>query len=73
MFCKLIVFRFGKLISWENILSSYEQKSIAITFTIQLEKLEHQFSDASNLLKVLSFFYPESIPVKIIVDGAEEL
>lgn len=63
----------GKLIRWENKLSNYEQKSIAATFATQLEKLKSQSPDFSNLLTVLSFFDPESIPLHIIIKGAEEL
>jgi hypothetical protein len=61
------------LISWENNLSGYEQKSVAVTFTTQLEELEGLSPDFSNLFKVLSFFDPESIPLKIITEGAEAL
>src|SRR5882672_2987248 len=31
----------GKLIRWNNELSSYEQKSVAVTFATQLEELHH--------------------------------
>jgi tetratricopeptide (TPR) repeat protein len=63
----------GKLISWDNNLSNYEQKSIAATFAAQLEELKCQSPDFSNLLTVLSFFDPESIPLHMLTDGAEEL
>jgi len=61
------------MISWENDLSSYEQKSVAATFSAQLEGLELHSPNASNLLKVLSFFDPENIPLKMIIDGAGEV
>jgi tetratricopeptide (TPR) repeat protein len=54
-------------------LSTYEAKSVAATFTAQLDDLEHQSPDASNLLKALSFFDPESIPLDMITQGAESL
>jgi tetratricopeptide (TPR) repeat protein len=60
-------------LSWENRLSSYEQKSIAITFSTQLQELDSQFPISGNLLKVLSFFDPESIPLHMIVEGAKDL
>src|ERR1700734_1195489 len=63
----------GKLISWENNLSSYEQKSVAVAFATQFEQLEVQDPDSSNLLKVLSFLDPKHIPLKMINDGAEKL
>jgi hypothetical protein len=59
------------VISWENDLSTYEEKSVAATFTSQLDGLEHQCPNTSDLLKVLSFFDPESIPLDMITQGAE--
>ena len=69
----LMVYVLGKMISWENSLSGYEQKSVAATFATQLDELERQFPNSCNLLKVLSFWDPESISLPLIVDGAEEL
>jgi tetratricopeptide (TPR) repeat protein len=69
----LIVGGHGKLMSWENDLSNYEQKSVAVAFTILFEELERQYPDSSNLLKVLSFLDPEHIPLKMINDGADKL
>jgi tetratricopeptide (TPR) repeat protein len=69
----LIVGGHGKLMSWENDLSNYEQKSVAVAFTILFEELEHRYPDSSNLLKVLSFLDPEHIPLKMINDGADKL
>jgi hypothetical protein len=54
-------------------LSTYEENSVGATFTAQLDDLEHQSPDASNLLKILSFFDPESIPLDMITQGAESL
>jgi hypothetical protein len=61
------------VIGWENDLSTYEQKSVAATFSSQLDGLERQYPNASNLLKVLSFFDPESINIDIIAQGAAAL
>ena len=58
---------------WQNTLSSYEQNSVAVTFATQLEELERRSPDISNLLKVLSFFDPEGMPIKMIIEGADEL
>lgn len=60
-----------ELIRWENDLSYHEQKSVAVTFSTQLEELDHQSPDASTISKVLSFFDPESIPLSMITEGAE--
>jgi tetratricopeptide (TPR) repeat protein len=65
------IISYEQLINWENSLSNYEQKSVAITFSTQLEELERQYPDSSNLLMVLSFFDPESIPLHMITEGAE--
>jgi hypothetical protein len=62
-----------KIIAWENDLSTYEEKSVAVAFGIQLEELERRSSDFSNLLKVLSFLDPEHISLDMIVEGGEEL
>jgi tetratricopeptide (TPR) repeat protein len=44
-----------------------------ITFSTQLQELDRQSPISSNLLKVLSFFDPESIPLDMIVEGAKDL
>src|ERR1700676_969596 len=62
---------YEQLIKWENSLLNYEQKSVVITFSTQLEELECQYLDSSNLLMVLSFFDPEIIPPHMITEGAE--
>jgi tetratricopeptide (TPR) repeat protein len=60
-----------KVMKWENKLSNYEVKSVAATFTSQLEDLACQSPDASNLLKLFSFLDPESISLDMILQGAE--
>jgi tetratricopeptide (TPR) repeat protein len=57
----------------ENNLSNYEQKSVAVTFGSQLKELESQSPDCSNLLRVISFFDPEGIPLDMITEGVEGL
>jgi hypothetical protein len=52
--------------TWENDLSSYQEKSIVTTFVCQLQDLERQFQDASNLLKFLAYLYPESISLDML-------
>src|SRR5437764_9258142 len=63
----------SKMISWENDLSTYEAKSVAATFSCQLQDLAVRFPIASNLLHILSFLDPESIPLNMIVKGAETI
>lgn len=53
----------------ENNLSNYEQKSVAVTFGSQLKELESRSPDCNNLLRVLSFFDPEGIPLDMISEG----
>ena len=55
--------------TWENDLSSYQEKSIAATFVCQLRDLERQFQDASNLLKILAYLDPESISLDMLQTG----
>jgi hypothetical protein len=69
----LIVFPLRKMIGWDKHLWSYEQKSVAATFSCQLDDLEEHYPGTSNLLRLLSFFDPESIPVNMIVLGAGSL
>lgn len=61
------------MISWENNLSRFEEKSIVVLFSSTLGNLERQFPDICSLLQVLSFFDPESITMEMIVGGAQHL
>jgi tetratricopeptide (TPR) repeat protein len=45
---------------------------VADTFGRQFNLLNKESHDIGNLLKVLSFFNPENIPVEMIIDGAEK-
>jgi hypothetical protein len=56
--------------TWENDLTSYQEKSIAATFICQLRDLDMQFQDASNLLKILAYLDPESISPDVLRTGA---
>src|SRR5438876_72963 len=61
------------MMKWENNLSTYQEKSVAATFTYQLDDLQHHFPDVSNLLKVLAYFDPEGIPLDMLITGARVL
>jgi hypothetical protein len=61
------------VIEWENDLTPYEARSVAATFLNQFNELNQQSRDIGNLLKFLSFFDPENIPVELIVHGTETL
>jgi hypothetical protein len=52
-------------------LSNYEVKSVAATFTSQLEDLARRSLDASNLLWLLAFLDPENLSLDMIIQGAE--
>jgi hypothetical protein len=61
------------MIGWDNHLWSYEQKSVAAAFTCQLDDLEQRCPGTSSLLRLLSYYDPENIPVDMIVFGARSL
>src|SRR5438477_11512292 len=61
------------MMEWENDLSIYQEKSVVATFTSQLDDLQHHSPDASNLLKILAYFDPESIPLDMLITGASAL
>ncbi|KZP28366.1 TPR-like protein [Athelia psychrophila] len=59
-----------KCICWNNSLSSYQEKSVLTTFAMQFQRLGEIDPTFLQLLKVLAFFDPESIPLDIVVLGA---
>src|SRR5438477_11698818 len=61
------------MMKWENDLSTYQEKSVAATFTYQLDDLQHHFPNVSNLLKMLAYFDPERIPLDMLITGASIL
>jgi tetratricopeptide (TPR) repeat protein len=46
---------------------------VAATFISQLRDLDRQCPDASNLLRVIAFLDPESIPLEMLITGAKAL
>jgi tetratricopeptide (TPR) repeat protein len=60
------------VIRWENDLSPYEERSVAITITKQFNRLSEESTDIGNLFKVLSFLNVANIPSEMIVNGAKE-
>jgi tetratricopeptide (TPR) repeat protein len=60
-----------QVLEWENDLTPYEERSIVATFAKQFDQLKKESRDVSNLMKLLSFFDPENIPVEMIVNGAK--
>ncbi|EGN91757.1 hypothetical protein SERLA73DRAFT_118227 [Serpula lacrymans var. lacrymans S7.3] len=61
------------VVEWENDLSVYEQKSVSAVFSSLWDRLNDSDPVAGHFLKLLSFFDPESIELKIISDGAQKL
>ena len=47
--------------------------SVAITWSISFQKVEHESMPAADLLYLLTFLDPEAIPEEIIIKGAPEL
>ena len=62
-----------QVFAWDNDLSSYEQKSVAATFMLQLEDLDRQSPDAGRIMKIISFLDPESFGTNILVHKASGL
>ncbi|KAL8946940.1 MAG: hypothetical protein Q9222_006733 [Ikaeria aurantiellina] len=58
-----------QVLSWENDLSFYEEKSVVATFTPALNKIKQTAPDAITLLRVFSFCHPERIPISILQQG----
>lgn len=59
-----------EVLSWDNHLSKYEQRSVMITFSSKLDELASACPLKSLLLQMLSFFDPESIELDMIKQGA---
>ncbi|KZP22596.1 TPR-like protein [Athelia psychrophila] len=60
----------AEIIGWDNSLTTYQEKSVLATVTIQLQTLTEIDPHFFMLLRVMSFFDPESIPLDIVVLGA---
>ena len=59
-----------EVLSWDNHLSNYEQRSVMITFSSKLDELAAASPVNSLLLQMLSLFDPESIALDMIKQGA---
>ena len=59
-----------EVLSWDNRLSNYEQRSVMITFSSKLDELAAASPVISLLLQMLSLFDPESIALDMIKQGA---
>ena len=59
-----------EVLSWDNHLSKYEQRSVMITFSSKLDELAAASPVNSLLLQMLSLFDPESIALDMIKQGA---
>ena len=59
-----------EVLSWDNHLSKYEQRSVMITFSSKLDELAAASPVNSRLLQMLSLFDPESIALDMIKQGA---
>ena len=59
-----------EVLSWDNHLSKYEQRSVMITFSSKMDELAAASPVISLLLQMLSLFDPESIALDMIKQGA---
>ncbi|KZP22100.1 TPR-like protein [Athelia psychrophila] len=62
-----------EVITWENNLTTYEEKSVLATITVQLQKLDEIDPDAHKLIKTLAFLDPDNIPINILSLGARAI
>ncbi|KZP21724.1 TPR-like protein [Athelia psychrophila] len=63
----------NEVLSWDNNMSTYEEKSVLGAITVQLQSLDEIDPDAHKLLKALAFFDPENIPLDILSLGAKSI
>ncbi|KAL8816312.1 MAG: hypothetical protein Q9191_008353, partial [Dirinaria sp. TL-2023a] len=61
------------VLSWENDLSRYEEKSVVATFMPTVESISQTAPDALTLLRILCFCDPENIPISILKQGCGAL
>ncbi|KZP24445.1 hypothetical protein FIBSPDRAFT_1042213 [Athelia psychrophila] len=64
--------RSREIIGWTNSLTNYEEKSVMAAFTAPLQQLGANNPDVLSFLRVLVCLDPESIPLDILVLGAEK-
>ncbi|KAL8858287.1 MAG: hypothetical protein Q9178_005150 [Gyalolechia marmorata] len=62
-----------EVLSWENDLSRYEEKSVVATFKPALDRISQMAPDAVILLRILCFCDPESIPISVLKRGCSAL
>ncbi|KAL9035768.1 MAG: hypothetical protein Q9180_004677 [Flavoplaca navasiana] len=62
-----------EVLSWENDLSRYEEKSVVATFMPALNRVSQTAPDAVTLLRILCFCDPENIPISILKQGCAAL
>ena len=62
-----------QILSWENELSRHEEKSVMVTFTLALNRIQHTAPDAMTLLRLFCFCDPEGIPISIFQQGCDVL
>ena len=62
-----------QVLEWENDLSRYEERSVTATFTFALEQLQQAAPGTSDLLRILAFLDPESVPVDVLKHGCTEI
>jgi hypothetical protein len=68
----LIVLRSHRCLDGRKIREA-TSRSLVATFACQLDDLEQHYSATSGLLRLLSYFDPENMPVDTIVPGAGSL
>jgi tetratricopeptide (TPR) repeat protein len=59
-----------QVIEWESDLATDQQRSVVATFDTLLDQLERDLPKTYDVLRILSFFDPEDIPLAMLTDGA---
>jgi tetratricopeptide (TPR) repeat protein len=59
-----------QMIEWKSDLATDQQRSVLVTFNTLFDQLERDFPEAYNVLRILSFFDAEDIPLAMLTDGA---
>jgi tetratricopeptide (TPR) repeat protein len=60
-----------QMVEWKSDLATDQQRSVVATFNTLFCQLEQDFPDTYDILRVLSFFDPEDIPLAMLTDGAQ--
>jgi hypothetical protein len=70
--CNVTIDGDRKVIEWESDLATDQQRSAVATFDNLLDQLERDLPQTDDVLRILSFFDLEDIPLAMLTDGARK-